>query len=206
MEFKIGKLNTDKNRIYKILGAVLIVVGVIGITYPFWNISLAPTDNPLEELGQSEVQLQSTATESPTPSNTVKSQPVIQNRLIVKSAGVNMPIFLSTNEKVLLKGGWMYSGNSTPDKGGNTVIFGHRWLYKPPIQNTFYNLNKTKIGDKFSISWNGTTYNYQVSDIKIIEPTEISILNPTDSAQVTLITCTPLFSTKQRLVVIGKLI
>lgn len=212
--FKIEKLFGRRNKIYKIIGLVLIVLGITGATYPFWGGSIIHEPNVLEELGQSEIQAQITATESPDsasspqadPSNIVKNQPVIQNRLVLASAGVNMPLFLSDNDKVLTKGGWMYSSNSTPDKGGNTVIFGHRWLYKPPVKNTFYNLDKVKVGDQFSINWNGTTYNYQVSDIKIVNPTDVYVLNPTDSAQVTLITCTPLFSTKQRLVVVGKLI
>ena len=202
MEFKIRKLYAGKNRVYKIIGLVLIVVGVLGATYPFWGANLVSDDSALEKLGQSEENVQPiTASSGP---DTVLSQ--IKNRLIISGAGINMPIFLSDNDKVLSKGGWMYSGNSTPDKGGNTVIFGHRWLYKPPIQNTFYNLDKVAIGDQFSINWNGTTYNYRVSEIKIVNPNDVYVLNPTDTPQVTLITCTPLFSTKQRLVVIGKLI
>lgn len=202
MEFKIAKLFGGTNRIYKILGLVLIVLGIAGATFPFWGANFISDDSALEQLGQSEIAAQAAGTDS--GPDTVLPQ--IKNRLIIAGAGINMPLFLSDNDKVLSKGGWMYSGNSTPDKGGNTVIFGHRWLYKPPIQNTFYNLDKVAIGDKFSISWKGTTYNYQVSDIKIVNPTDVYVLNPTDTHQITLITCTPLFSTKQRLVVIGKLI
>ena len=200
--FKIEKLFSRRNRVYKIIGLVLIVLGVLGATFPFWGANFLSDDSILEKFGQSETEIQASATSS--SPDTVLAQ--IKNRLFVAGADINMPLFLSNNDKVLSKGGWMYSGNSTPDKGGNTVIFGHRWLYKPPIQNTFYNLDKVAIGDRFSISWNGTIYNYQVSEVKIVNPTDVYVLNPTDTPQITLITCTPLFSTKQRLVVIGKLI
>lgn len=203
MEFKIEKLYAGKNRTYKILGLILIVLGLAGATYPFWGTSFVSDHNALEELGQREEAAAQTITESPGPDVAL---PQIKNRLTFSAAGVDMPIFLSDNNKTLAKGGWMYSGNSTPDKGGNTVIFGHRWLYKPPLKNTFYNLDNAQIGDQFTITWNNQTYNYQISEVKIVNPTDVYVLNPTDSPQVTLITCTPLFSTKQRLVIIGKLI
>ncbi|OGN04927.1 MAG: hypothetical protein A2831_02635 [Candidatus Yanofskybacteria bacterium RIFCSPHIGHO2_01_FULL_44_17] len=206
MEFKIEKLYSDTNRVYKILGLILIVLGIAGATYPFWGGNIIHEPNILEQLGQSEINAQS-ITPRLLPAEGTSPKPVVpiyNNRLIIVSAGVDMPLFLSASDKALLKGGWMYSDNSTPDNGGNTVIFGHRWLYKPPVKNTFYNLDKTKVGDKFSINWNGTIYNYWVSEVKIVTPSEVSVLNPTDSPQVTLITCTPLFSTKYRLVVIGK--
>ena len=210
MHFKVEKLFANTNRIYKILGLVLVIIGIAGTTYPFWNISTLSEPNPLADLGRNEIAAQTLIT-SPSQdlinqSAIPKAASTIQNRLIIEKAGVDMPIFLSPNDKTLLKGGWMYSGNSTPDKGGNTVIFGHRWLYRPPIKNTFFSLDKVIVGDRFTINWNGKTYNYEVSEVKIVNPTDVSVLNPAASPQVTLITCAPLFSTKQRLVVIGKLI
>ncbi len=197
--FKIERLYARVNRTYKIIGLVLIIIGIAGATYPFWGASISQGANPLVQLGRSEMEASALAASS--------SRDLVgaQNRLIIESAGIDMPLFLSNSEKALSKGGWMYSGNSTPDAGGNTVIFGHRWLYKPPMKNTFFNLDKVAVGDKFTISWNGKTYNYEISEVKIVKPTEISVLNPTASPRVTLITCTPLFSTKQRLVVVAEL-
>lgn len=209
--FKTGGLYSKVNRFYKILGLVLIVAGIAGTTYPFWGGIFYRNVNPLEELGTSELEAQAIPpnllpTESipaPTPNN-VPAAPI--NRLIINSAGVDMPLFVSNNEKALLKGGWMYSNNSRPDLEGNTVIFGHRWLYKPPVKNTFYNLDDVKLGDRFTITWNGKNYTYETSDIKIVNPEDVWVMNPSDTPQITLITCTPLFSTAQRLVVVGKLV
>ena len=209
--FKTGGLYSKVNRFYKILGLVLIVAGIAGTTYPFWGGIFYRNVNPLEELGTSELEAQAIPpnllpTESipaPTPNN-VPAAPI--NRLIINSAGVDMPLFVSNNEKALLKGGWMYSNNSRPDLEGNTVIFGHRWLYKPPVKNTFYNLDDVKLGDRFTITWNGKNYTYETSDIKIVNPEDVWVMNPSDTRQITLITCTPLFSTAQRLVVVGKLV
>ncbi len=117
-----------------------------------------------------------------------------------------MPIFESDDADVLVKGGWIFPGTSTPEYASNTVIFGHRFRYLPPVSNTFYALDKIRAGDEIKVSWKGTTYTYRTTEIKIIEPTDFSVLNSTDKATITLITCAPLFSTKQRLVVIAELI
>lgn len=100
----------------------------------------------------------------------------------------------------------MFGGASTPDKGGNTVIFGHRFKFMPPIGNTFYNLDKLLVGNEFELVWLGQKYKYRVIENKIIQPTDLSVLEQTSHSQITLITCSPLFSTKERLVVIAELI
>ncbi|OHA51895.1 MAG: hypothetical protein A3A30_01030 [Candidatus Terrybacteria bacterium RIFCSPLOWO2_01_FULL_48_14] len=127
-------------------------------------------------------------------------------RLVIEKIGVNMPIVEGKDESALLKGAWRSPWSSTPDQGGNTVLFGHRWYHKPPHPETFYALDKIAVGDTFNISWKGAIYHYQVIETKVVSPKEISVLKPTDDSVVTLITCTPLYSTKQRLIVRAKLL
>ena len=86
------------------------------------------------------------------------------------------------------------------------VIFGHRYLRLPPHPQTFYSLDKLAVGDTFDVVWKGTTYRYRVVETKVVAPEEVSVLGPTDKPSVTLITCTPIFTTKNRLVVRGELI
>lgn len=211
MAWKIEKLYTNTNKKFKIFGLILVLIGISGLTYPYWGGVLRVEKNPLEELGASELAAQEIAPSLLpvdgvlTPAPNAKPA-AAYNRLIIEKAGVDMPLFVSDNEKILLKGGWVFAGASRPDKGSNTVIFGHRWLYKPPVKNTFYNLDKVAVGDKFTIQWNNQTHTYEVSEVKIVNPTDVWVMNPTNTPQVTLITCTPLFSTKQRLIVVGKLI
>ncbi|MFH1366443.1 MAG: class D sortase [Patescibacteria group bacterium] len=129
------------------------------------------------------------------------------NRLVIPKIGVDVSIVEGKNEEAsLLKGAWHIPGTQDPAKGGNMVISGHRFRYRPPNNTTFYLLDKLAVGDPFIVYWQGKEYDYQVSQTKIVEPNAIEILDNTDSPQVTLYTCTPLFTTKQRLVVIGELI
>jgi len=134
-------------------------------------------------------------------------QPTKQtNRLVIPRMGVDSAILESDSEDILWQGIWRMPVASTPDQGGNTVITAHRYLYRPPNPKTFYLIDKMVIGDIITVYWEGKKYEYRVSETKIVEPSEISILNNTPNAQLTIFSCTPLFTSKQRLVVIADLI
>lgn len=128
-----------------------------------------------------------------------------QNLLIIPKIGVKIPIVEGKDESTLNRGAWRLPETSTPDKGSNTAITGHRWLYRPPSEKTFYLLDKLEKDDVFFVYWEGKRYNYRVISKTIVAPTAIEVLEATDNSIVTLLTCHPLFSTKQRLIVQGEL-
>jgi sortase A len=105
---------------------------------------------------------------------------------------------------ILNKGIWRWPASSTPDKGGNTVLLGHRFTYTNP-RGVFYFLNKVKVGDEVGVVWQNTTYRYKVSGVKVVPPTDTSILNATEKPTLTLYTCTPLWWPKDRLVITAQL-
>lgn len=129
----------------------------------------------------------------------------VGNRLIIESIGVDVAIVEGNSDKVLSLGAWRRPKTSTPDKGGNTVITGHRYQYFPPSNKTFYNLDKLNAGDEIKVIWNGVEYLYTVSDTKVVEPDQIEIEENTKEPILTLYTCHPLFTAKNRFVVISKL-
>lgn len=132
---------------------------------------------------------------------------VSPNRLIIPKIGVNAPIVESNSEDYgLSRGAWRMPKSSTPDEGGNTVITGHRFKYLPPNNLTFYLFHKLEVGDIFSSIWEDEIYYYKIREIKIVKSTDLSILNESDESIMTLFTCDPIYSTENRLVVIGELI
>ncbi len=131
------------------------------------------------------------------------------NRVIIKKIGVNSPIVEAPEDKwqsALNKGAWRLPQTSTPDRGGNTVISAHRYKYLPPNNLTFYLLDKLAAGDIVNIVWENKEYSYRVTGSKIVPPTEISILDPTERPTLTLFTCDPIWTEKNRLVVVAELI
>jgi len=141
-----------------------------------------------------------------TPVATQKTGPSIpaENRLIVPSMQLDATIYDGQSAATLSKGLWRRPLSSTPDKGGNTVIAGHRFTYTNP-KGIFYYLNKVQIGEQIGVYWQGTKYVYKVTGIRIVPPTEISVESPTADARLTLYTCTPLWAPHQRLIIIAKL-
>lgn len=124
------------------------------------------------------------------------------NRITIPKIGVDMEIQGGRDANILFQGvAWNLPGTSNPALGGNTVIGAHRYLYKPPSEKTFYNLDKLGVGDVVSVVWEGVEYSYRVYNTKIVEPSQIEILAPTKNNKLTLFTCTPLFTSKQRLVI-----
>ena len=103
------------------------------------------------------------------------------------------------------KGPWHVFGTSTPDKGSNVVIAGHRFGFTSPY-GPFYFLNKLQNKDRITVDWQGTEYTYKVVAIETVPPTQVSIQDPTKNPTLTLFTCTPLWSAKDRLVVKADLV
>jgi len=130
------------------------------------------------------------------------AQDTKDDRLIIPAMLLNTPINEGSENLALSRGLWRIPTSSTPDKGGNTVIIGHRFTYTNP-EGVFYNLNKVQVGDEIGIFWQGKRYLYAVIKTEVVPPTDVAIQRPTTDAQVTLYTCTPLWIPKNRLVVVA---
>jgi sortase A len=135
---------------------------------------------------------------------TLKPKPV-ENTLVIPKIGVDSSIVEGNDAFSLNRGIWRRPKTSTPDKGGNTVLTGHRYMYTSG-PNTFYSLDEMKVGDKFIVFWKGVEYDYEVYDVFVVTPDKIEIEANTKDPIVTLYTCTPIWTAKERLVVRGKLI
>ena len=125
------------------------------------------------------------------------------NRLVIPAMDLNQPIFQGQSVYTVNKGVWIRPNGSTPDKGSNTIMVGHRLTYTDP-EGVFYFLDKLQIGDPIEVDWQGKAYIYKTTSISVVVPQDVSIEAPTPDARLTLYTCTPLWSLKDRLVVVAE--
>jgi LPXTG-site transpeptidase (sortase) family protein len=82
---------------------------------------------------------------------------------------------------------WM-GDTSWPGLGGNTGLAGHvtvRGLGKGP----FWKLDSLKYGDTITLHTEENTYTYFVRDQRIVEEWDLTVIEPTEDPQITLITC-----------------
>ncbi len=191
----------------ELLALVLALYLIISPFYPALQYRLAAYENKRINQEAKDIAIVKSKTEEFAKSLPESAYAVSSNRLIITKIGVNAPIVESKSEEYgLNKGAWHYPESSTPDKGGNTIITGHRFKYLPPNNMTFYLLDKLEIGDIISVIWQNQDYYYRISETKVVSNTDLSVLNSSDKPIITLFTCTPIYSTDKRLVVIGKLI
>jgi LPXTG-site transpeptidase (sortase) family protein len=125
-----------------------------------------------------------------------------ENTLLIPRIDLTVKIKEGLDLSVLNDGTWRRPKTSTPDKGGNTVVVGHRFTYSG--KSFFYNLDKVQNGDPIVIYWHSKQYIYTVKEIKVVPATEISVEQNTKDSRLTLYTCTPLWNPKDRLVIIAQ--
>jgi len=139
-----------------------------------------------------------------TPASQAKLAPTPKdNRLVIPQIGVDGAILEGATDATLDKGIWHRPDTGTPGKPGNVVLVAHRF-YELNGPNTFYSLNELSVGNRFAIFWQGTEYDYIVTNTQVVAPTDLSIESPTTDQTVTLYTCTPLWTSASRLVVTAK--
>ncbi|MGQ7672310.1 class C sortase [Streptococcus suis] len=122
----------------------------------------------------------------------------------IPKIAVRLPIFDQTTEAFLAKGASYLEGTSFPIGGESThsVISGHRGLTEAKLFTDLPDLVK---GDHFYIELGeAEIHAYQVDDIKVVEPTDVSSLQIEKGKDyITLVTCTPYMINSHRLLVRG---
>jgi len=123
-----------------------------------------------------------------------------RNKIVIDKIGVNGEILEGHSDSTLNDGFWRMPETSTPELGGNTVIAGHRFDYTyGPL--TFHNLNKLSLGDEIKVIWFNKTYTYKIDSMKIVDSDNLAPIENNDKNTLTLITCTSLTDSSQRLIV-----
>lgn len=121
----------------------------------------------------------------------------------ITSIDVTLPIYHGTSEEILQVAIGHIEGSSLPVGGSSThcVISGHRGL---PSSRLFTDIDQLVEGDTFILSVLGETLTYEVDQIRIVEPDDISLLAIEKGKDLcTLVTCTPYGVNSHRLLVRG---
>lgn len=92
-----------------------------------------------------------------------------------------------------------HKGSGMPGESGNVVLSGH--ISSPREGAVFNKLPQVKAGDGIIISTAERQFLYIVTDTKVVTPDAVEVLDPTDHAMVTMITCVPDGVYSHRLVV-----
>lgn len=141
---------------------------------------------------------------------TVSAEP----RLIIPKINVDVPVVYdigsdyNSQMAAMTKGVAHFSipgASSHPGQIGNTAIAGHSsndLLDSGDYKFIFAQLEKLTVGDMIYANYQSKRYTYTITKTEVVKPTDLDKLTaPTTKPTLTLITCTPLGTSKLRLLV-----
>jgi sortase A len=121
-------------------------------------------------------------------------------KIIIPKIGVDEYVVEGTDTESLRKGPGHYPDTPLPGARGTVAIAGHRTTYGAP----FRNVDKLKHGDMIVLDMPDHRYVYRVERTKIVEPTDLSVLDRVGHDRLILSACHPLYSAAQRIVVFAR--
>jgi sortase A len=108
----------------------------------------------------------------------------IVGRIVIPRIGVSAMVQEGVDKKTLSRAVGHVPSTSLPGQGGNVALAAHRDTHFRPVKNL-------KVGDRIELETAGATYKYRVDKMWVVTPKDVSVLKPTASPALTLITCYP---------------
>ena len=121
--------------------------------------------------------------------------------LRVPSINLEVAVLVGTSELVLNRGVGHIEGTPLPGDPGNVGIAGHR-------DGFFRGFKDVAKGEVIELETLEATLEYVITDLYIVDPSDVWVLEPTDVPSLTLVTCYPFYfvgSAPQRFIVRAEL-
>jgi sortase A len=122
-------------------------------------------------------------------------------RIVMPAIGVSEVFVEGTDPGDLRAGPGHYPQTPLPGERGTVAIAGHRTTYGAP----FRRVDELDRGDRIELRMPYGRFTYRVERTRVVEPTEISVIDRVDHDRLVLSACHPLYSAAQRIVVFARL-
>ena len=186
------------------LGQTLITAGVLillFVAYQLWgtNLAEARSQRALEDDFRTVLEQQPID-----PSEALPPAPEGEAVAIIKIPKIDIEKVVVEGVTVadLKKAPGHYPDTPMPGQPGNAAIAGHRTTYGAP----FSDLDKLEPGDPITVSTLQGTFRYETTEVKVVSPSAVEVLEPTDDNRLTLTTCHPRYSAAQRMILTAALV
>lgn len=143
----------------------------------------------------------------------VENQKQTDYRISIPSLSISAPIIQGidpTNKEkynqALEDGVAQMIGTPLPGSGqGNTFIYGHSSADQEGKYNqVFAKMDELQFGDVIKLNFDNKEYEYWVTEKKLIEKGDFSVLDQSGEERLTLMTCWPTGTSDRRIVVVAK--
>lgn len=124
-------------------------------------------------------------------------------KIEIPRIGVNDIVVAGVDTGDLKRGPGHFPDTPLPGQLGNAAIAGHRTTYGQP----FRNVDKLQVGDEIRMTTLSGVFVYKVTGQAIVEPSDYQVVATTDPtvANLTLTSCHPVFTARQRIVIFSEL-
>ena len=122
-------------------------------------------------------------------------------RIVMPAIGVSEVFVEGTEAGNLRKGPGHYPDTPLPGEHGTVAIAGHRTTYGAP----FRNVDELEGGDTIELRMPYGRFTYRVERLRIVPPTETSVIDRVDHDRLVLSACHPLYSAAKRIIVFARL-
>lgn len=123
-------------------------------------------------------------------------------RIVIPAINIDWPVVEGDGWEELKVGIGHRIGTANPGERGNMVMSGHNDVYGEP----FRDLEIIEVGKEVFVYSGPNAFRYVIKTKRVVAPTDLSPLAPSQTPIVTLITCTPYRIDTMRLIVIGELV
>jgi len=107
-------------------------------------------------------------------------------RIEISTIGLDAMILEGTDARTLRRAVGHIPGTPLPGQRGNVAITGHRDTFFRPLLNIRKN-------DEIRLTTLSGSYRYLVDSIRVVEPEDTEVLDKSDDAILTLVTCYPFY-------------
>ncbi len=202
------------------MGRLLIWVGsiiLLFVVYQLWgtNIAEARAQNDLQGQFEDLLATTTTTTSSTTTSTVPRSTTTTTlapapppdtgaavAHIVIPRIGVDKIVVEGVGRDDLRKGPGHYPETPMPGQSGNAAIAGHRTTYGAP----FNRIDELQPGDQILITTLQGSFDYEVIGTEIVAPTQVEVVEDKGDDRLTLTSCNPKYSARQRIVVSAALV
>ena len=122
-------------------------------------------------------------------------------RMVLPPINIDAPVVQGDSWDQLKKGIAQHLGTADPGQAGNMVVSAHNDIYG----ELFRDLDRLRPGDEVYVYTQAQKFTYRITGTRLVAPTEVSVMNPTVSPTLTLISCYPYLIDTQRIIVFAEL-
>ncbi len=105
-------------------------------------------------------------------------------RIEIPRVGVSAPILEGVDDCTIRRAVGHFPESPLPSETGNVALAAHR-------TTLFYGLRHIRIGDKITLTTPKGAFRYAVERTWVVDPTDVSVLDPSTARLLTLVTCYP---------------